>query len=97
MAVFRLPAEAALPVTLASIRKDGILLFANPALVSSMSAGQLLTGVYLAGVLLPCLVTALTIVKEQSPRFVIALLAKQAGAALLFTMALAWLSALFGL
>ena len=67
MGIFRLPAEAALPVILSSIRKDGLLLFAEPETLAVLTPLQILTGVYLAGVLLPCLVTALTIEREQSP------------------------------
>jgi Fe2+ transport system protein B len=90
MKLFHLPAEAALPVVMASIRKDGILLLAQPELAAQLSAGQVLTGVYLAGVLLPCLVTALTIAREQSPRFALKLLARQAAAAIFFSLLLAW-------
>jgi Fe2+ transport system protein B len=90
MAVFRLPAEAVIPVLLASIRKDGLLLFDEPSTLASLSALQLLTGVYLAGVLLPCLVTALTISREQSVRFTLGLLGRQAAAAVGFTLLLAW-------
>jgi Fe2+ transport system protein B len=49
-----------------------------------------LTAVYLAGVLLPCLVTALTIAREQSWRFAAKLLTRQALAASVFAAALAW-------
>jgi Fe2+ transport system protein B len=96
MSAFRLPAEAAWPVVMAMIRKDGILLFARPDVTATLSAGQLLAGVYLAGVLLPCLVTALTIAREQSPGFALKLMARQAAAALLFTLILAWGAALVG-
>jgi hypothetical protein len=51
---------------------------------------QILTGAYLAGVLLPCLVTALTIAREQSVRFAVGLMARQAMAAIVFSMLLAW-------
>jgi hypothetical protein len=54
-ALFQLPAEAALPVVLASVRKDGILLFSEPDLVEALTPHQVLTGVCLAGVPLPCL------------------------------------------
>src|SRR5690606_34553138 len=65
MGVFDLPSESALPVVLASVRKDGIfLLAANDGLSFPMTAAQALTAVYLAGVLLPCLVTAMTIRRE---------------------------------
>ncbi|MFM7447604.1 MAG: nucleoside recognition domain-containing protein [Leptolyngbyaceae cyanobacterium] len=90
MGLFRLPPEAALPVILASIRKDGLLLFAEPNTVSVLSPLQILTGVYLAGVLLPCLVTALTIAREQSPKFALRLMLRQTIAAILFAMILAW-------
>ena len=90
MALFRLPPEAALPVILASVRKDGILLFAEPSTVSLLSPVQILTGVYLAGVLLPCLVTALTIAREQSPKFALRLMLRQAIAAVIFAFILAW-------
>ncbi len=96
LAPFRLPASAALPVIMAAIRKDGILLFATQPTAVPLSAGQLLTGVYLAGVLLPCLVTALTIAREQSVRFVFTLLARQALAACSFALLLAWGTALLG-
>lgn len=90
MAAFRLPIDAALPVVMASIRKDGLLLFAQEGIVADLSAVQLLTGVYLAGVLLPCLVTALAIVREETARFAGALIVRQAAAAVLFSLALAW-------
>ncbi|NES19316.1 MAG: ferrous iron transporter B, partial [Symploca sp. SIO3E6] len=77
MGLFRLPAEAALPVVLASIRKDGILLFTEPNVVGVLTPLQILTAVYLAGVILPCLVTLLTIVREVSWRFALKLLSQQ--------------------
>jgi len=90
MAAFRLPSEAALAVVLASVRKDGILLLAEPGLASSLGAVQLLTAVYLAGVLLPCLVTCLTIAREQGPAFALRLMSRQAVAAAGFSALLAW-------
>ncbi|MEO1397138.1 MAG: nucleoside recognition domain-containing protein [Cyanobacteria bacterium J06634_5] len=90
MGLFGLPPEAALPVILASIRKDGLLLFAEPDTLTVLTPLQILTGVYLAGVLLPCLVTALTIAREQSLRFAVGLMARQAIAATTFSMLLAW-------
>jgi ferrous iron transport protein B len=95
MGLFRLPLEAALPVILASIRKDGLLLFAEPKILSVLSPLQVLTGVYLAGVLLPCLVTALTITREQSLKFALRLMVRQAIAAILFVLLLAWGGELF--
>ena len=91
MAAFGLPAEAALPVVLASIRKDGIaLLTADSAGVAALSPVEVLVAVYLAGVLLPCLVTAITVAREVSPRFVAAMLARQAAAAVGFAFVIAW-------
>ncbi|MEM9121212.1 MAG: nucleoside recognition domain-containing protein [Cyanobacteria bacterium P01_F01_bin.56] len=90
MGLFGLPPEAALPVILASIRKDGLLLFAEPDTLALLTPLQILTGVYLAGVLLPCLVTALTIAREQSMQFAVRLMARQAIAAMVFSMLLAW-------
>ncbi|MEM9006342.1 MAG: nucleoside recognition domain-containing protein [Cyanobacteria bacterium P01_F01_bin.86] len=90
MGLFGLPPEAALPVILASIRKDGLLLFAEPDTLAVLTPLQILTGVYLAGVLLPCLVTALTIAREQSVRFVMGLMTRQAIAAIGFSILLAW-------
>jgi len=90
MAAFRLPSEAALAVVLASVRKDGILLLAEPGVAASLSAVQLLTAVYLAGVLLPCLVTCLTIAREQGCGFALRLVGRQAVAAAGFSALLAW-------
>lgn len=94
MAIFRLPADAALPVVLASIRKDGILLLAQPKLANSLTPIQLLTSVYLAGALLPCLVTAITIARERGPRSAVFLMARQAGVTVVVTLLLSWLGTL---
>ncbi|MDJ0579714.1 nucleoside recognition domain-containing protein [Crocosphaera sp.] len=90
MGWFNLPPEASLPIVLASIRKDGLLLFAEPETLAMLTPLQVLTGVYLAGVLLPCLVTLLTIMQEKSSRFALLLLGKQAIAAIVFSLLLAW-------
>ncbi|MGH9004739.1 MAG: nucleoside recognition domain-containing protein, partial [Acidimicrobiia bacterium] len=90
MAAFGLPAESALAVILASVRKDGMLLLAEHGLAASMSSLQLLTAVYLAGVLLPCLVTVITIARERSRRVAGRIVARQAAAAVGFTLLLAW-------
>lgn len=88
--LFNLPGEAALPLVLSSVRKDGLLLFASEQeALRSMSPGQTLTAVYIGSTLLPCLVTALTIAREQSFRFASSLVLKQAMAAILFSMLLA--------
>ncbi|AGB36335.1 nucleoside recognition domain-containing protein [Natronococcus occultus] len=95
MSAFGLPAEAALPIVLASIRKDGIaLLTADTSGIAALSPIQVLVAVYLAGVLLPCLVTAITVAREVSTRFVTKMLARQATAAIGFALALAWIGRL---
>jgi len=91
MGAFNLPAESALPVVLASIRKDGIfLLAASDGLAIPLTGLQVLTAVYLAGVLLPCLVTALTIAKETSWKLALRILLRQASFAIGFSLILAW-------
>ena len=91
MTLFNLPSESALAVVLASIRKDGIFLFAaDDGLAFPMTAAQSLTAVYLAGVILPCLVTALTMARESSFRKTGLILVRQAGFAILFSIVLAW-------
>jgi ferrous iron transport protein B len=89
MAAFRLPAESAIVLLMASIRKDGILLLAEQNSASTLTPVQVLTGVYLAGVLLPCLVTVLTIAREQSWKFAARLVARQLVAAVIFSGLLA--------
>ncbi|MGQ4810623.1 GTPase Era [Candidatus Entotheonellaceae bacterium PAL068K] len=90
MVAFNLPLEVSLPVVMASIRKDGIFLFVEGELLRHMSVIQVLTGVYLAGVLLPCLVTALTIAREVSWRFTGGLLLRQTTFVIGFSLILAW-------
>ena len=90
MSVFRLPAESAVVLLMASIRKDGLLLLAEQSSAASLTSVQILTGVYLAGVLLPCLVTVLTIAREQSWKFAGKLVARQLSAAVIFSALLAW-------
>ncbi|MFC4436644.1 MULTISPECIES: nucleoside recognition domain-containing protein [Natrialbaceae] len=95
MGAFGLPAEAALPVVLASVRKDGIaLLAADSSGLAALSPVQVLVAVYLAGVLFPCLVTAITVAREVSVRFVAKLLARQAAAAIGFALVVAWVGRL---
>lgn len=90
MAVFHLPREAALPTLLAGVRKDAILLLAQGDLAESLSDLQLLVAVFLAGTLLPCLVTALTIGRLEGVRFVARLLARQALVSVAVAGGIAW-------
>jgi Fe2+ transport system protein B len=62
----------------------------SSAEVRRVTAAQALTAVYLAGVLLPCLVTAMTIGRETGWRKTSKLLARQVGFAALFALILAW-------
>lgn len=94
--IFRLPESAALPVVLSSIRKDGILLFASDKYsLDALSSIQILTGVFLAGMILPCLVTLLTSIREVSLGQTLRLLAKQVFFAVLFSLVIAWGGLLF--
>jgi Fe2+ transport system protein B len=90
MGLFNLPAHAALPVILSSVRKDGILLFDEPGMLAQLSSAQLLAAVYLAGTLLPCAVTALTVARELDVRFAVRTVSRQALFAVTFTLLIAW-------
>jgi ferrous iron transport protein B len=90
LSVLRLPAEAALPIALASVRKDGLLLLAEPGTVGVMDTAQLLAALVLAGALVPCLVTATTIARERGAQVAGRLLVRQAVGALLLAAAVSW-------
>jgi Fe2+ transport system protein B len=99
MAVFNLPGEAATAVVLGSIRKDGLaigLLDADRGAlkVALASPAQVLTAVYLAGVLLPCLVTLYTIAREMRWHFALRLCGRQMAWAAGFSLLIAWTGAL---
>ena len=96
MAVFALPVEAALPTVLAAVRKDGILLLAEEGTVASLSATQLLVATFLAGTVLPCLVTTLTIGRELGLRFTGRLVLQQSVFAVAVATAVGWGAAAFG-
>lgn len=90
MKVFNLPGETSLPVILASVRKDGIMLLAKGNMFKTLSQVQVLTAVYLSGILFPCVVSLLTIIKEMKAKFTIKLLLKQALGAVIFAILIAW-------
>ena len=90
MSLFNLPYDSALAVLLACIRKDGIVLLAEQNSSQLMNSVQVLTAVYLAGVLLPCLVTAYTVAKERGYRFVVSTMFWQSSAVVVFSVILAW-------
>ena len=96
MGLFNLPSDAALAIVLGSIRKDGIAVGLLNGDINSLKIAfdypfQVLTTVYLASVLLPCLVTVLTIWREMSFKFAIRMIGRQASFAALFAFGIAWL------
>ncbi|ELZ04720.1 ferrous iron transport protein [Natrialba chahannaoensis JCM 10990] len=96
MGLFNLPAEAALTVVLASVRKDGIALLTEGGVTTTLSPLEVLVAVYLAGVLFPCLVTAFTVAREVSLQWALTMMGRQAGAAICFAIAIAWGGRLLG-
>ena len=100
LALFNLPGEAASAVVLGAIRKDGIAIGLLDSVdgtlkVALSTPAQVLTAVYLAGVLLPCLVTLFTTVREMRWKFAAKLCARQMVWASGFAMIIAWSGALF--
>lgn len=100
MFIFHLPAEASTSIVLGSIRKDGIAI----GLIDSSMEGlkgfqytpiQVLTVVYLSGVLLPCIVTLWTIVKETNFRFAFGMVKRQILAASFFSFIIGWTGWIF--
>jgi len=96
MAVFNLPGEAATAVVLGSIRKDGLAIGLLDAdwgalKVALATPAQVLTAVYLAGVLLPCLVTLFTIAREMRWKFAVKLCTRQMAWAAGFSLVIAWI------
>jgi len=96
MALFHLPADAALPIALSAIRKDGLILLAEPSAIARLSDAQVLTAVYLGGVLTPCAITIGAMVRALSPRETLTVLAKQVAAACLFACIIGWGGYLLG-
>ncbi|KZN39260.1 hypothetical protein N480_00095 [Pseudoalteromonas luteoviolacea S2607] len=95
MALVNLPEGAAIAVILGAIRKDGLAI----GLIDSSSHGlklgeitdiQLLCAVYLAGVMLPCVVSLMTIVREMSVGYASRLAMRQVFWATCFTALLSW-------
>jgi len=99
MALFNLPGEAATAVVLGSIRKDGLAIGLldsdwGALKVALETPAQVLTAVYLAGVLLPCLVTLYTIGREMRWKFAAKLAARQMAWAAGFSLVIAWVGVL---
>ena len=102
MAVFNLPAETALAIVLGSVRKDGLAIGLLNGEMDSLKVVldtpvQVLTSVYLAGVLLPCLVTVLTIGREMGFMFGLKMIGRQAFFAAIFALCIAWFGFLLSL
>ena len=102
MAAFNLPAETALAVVLGSVRKDGLAIGLLNGEMDSLKVVldtpvQVLTSVYLAGVLLPCLVTVLTIGREMGFSFAIKMIGRQVFFAAIFALCIAWFGLLLSL
>lgn len=101
MAAFNLPPESATSVLMGAVRKDGIAIGllapgSEGLKISDISALQLLTLTYLAGTLLPCLVTVCTLIREFRFRQSVKILSRQALWAAGFTLVLAWGGRLMG-
>ena len=99
MALFNLPPEASLSVVLGSVRKDGIAVGLLDADLNSLkilidTPAQLLTIVYLAGVLLPCIVTIFTAIKEMRFKFAFKMVTQQACFAIICSLVIAWAGAI---
>ena len=99
MAIFNLPAESALAVVLGSVRKDGLAIGLLNGDMESLkvpldTSVHVLTAVYLAGVLLPCLVTVWTVAREMGTQFAMKMVGRQAGFAAAFAVCIAWIGTL---
>lgn len=99
MAVFRLPAESATALVLGSVRKDGLAIGLLDGDLGALKVPlgnpvEVLTIVYLASVLLPCLVTLFTVAREMGTRFALRMVGRQMAFAVAFTLCIAWGGAL---
>jgi Fe2+ transport system protein B len=99
MALYNLPSDAATSVILGSIRKDGSAIClldgtGDGLKVALQTPAQVFTAVYLAGVLLPCLVTVFTVIREMRWKFAAKLCGRQILWASGFAMIIAWAGAL---
>lgn len=95
MALFHLPGDAAPAVVMGSIRKDGLAIALldqdwGALKVAITTPAQVLTAVYLAGVLLPCIVTLFTVAREMRWSFALKMVARQAAFAAGFSLIIAW-------
>ena len=91
------PSWSAVNSSIPSLRIDarttGIALFTADQLGGTLGALDplgVLVAVYLAGLLLPCLVTAFTVAREVSPRYTLKLMARQAIGVVGFSLLIEW-------
>jgi len=95
MGLFNLPADSSVSVLMGSVRKDGIAIGllapeSGGLKIPDMTAVQVLTLTYLASVLLPCMVTVLTLVREFHPRLALRMLTHQMLWATAFALVIGW-------
>lgn len=95
MKVFNLPGDASITVLMGAVRKDGIAIGLlapeqSGLKLPGLSAVQLLTLTYLASVMLPCLVTVLTLVREFAYKSALVMLGRQVAWAIGFSLIIAW-------
>lgn len=100
MALFNLPGEAAMAVVFGAVRKDGIAVGlldseSGALKVALETPAHVLTAVYLSGVLLPCIVTVFTIIREMRWKFAVQLCLRQVAWASGFSVLIAWGGAFF--
>ncbi len=91
LALFGLPATVAPGIIFSIVRKDGLLILnqGEGALLTALTAGQILILVYLASTLTACMVTLWTIRKELGARYALLLAGRQMLTALVSTLLLA--------
>lgn len=102
MGLFNLPGESAVPVMMGAIRKDGIAIGllapdSNGLKIDDITGAQLLTLTYLAGVLLPCLVTVATLIREFQFRPAMRMLGRQLLWAAGFAVVIGWTGWVLGI
>lgn len=92
--MFRLPPETAPGLVFSILRKDGLLVLnqGEGALVQSLTAGQLLTLVFLASTLTACLVTLWAVGKELGWRQAGVMAGRQLLTSVVAGLLIAWLS-----
>ena len=78
------------------MRKDGLLLLAEPGVARVLDDAQLLASLLLASGLVPCLVTALTIARERGAGVATTLLVRQAIGIVLLAAVISWGGTLAG-